>query len=211
VITTDSITRCWKRRLPSLAGVLLAVVLLLAFAVPAMAQPAHAEVTQLSVERSEDGLLLSAAMRFELPTPVEDALSKGIAMFFVAEAQVLQDRWYWYDKKVASASRHMRLSFQPLTRRWRLLISSSPIGNPGLALGQNFDSMEEALAAIDHISHWKIAEPNQIDADSRYSVEFRFRLDVSQLPRPFQIGAVGQADWNISASRTQRLVIEAQK
>jgi hypothetical protein len=32
---------------------------------------------------------------------------------------------------------------------------------------------------------------------------------VSQLPRPFQIGAVGHADWNISAARTQRLAVEA--
>jgi len=31
---------------------------------------------------------------------------------------------------------------------------------------------------------------------------------VSQLPRPFQIGAVGQADWIILAVRNQHLVIE---
>ncbi|HET6828199.1 MAG TPA: DUF4390 domain-containing protein, partial [Ramlibacter sp.] len=64
---------------------------------------------------------------------------------------------------------------------------------------------EEALAAVQRISNWKIAEPGQFDPDGRHSVEFRFRLDVSQLPRPFQIGAVGQAEWNIAASRVQRL------
>jgi hypothetical protein len=102
----------------------------------------------------------------------------------------------------------MRLSYQPLTRRWRLVISSGPIGNSGLALGQNFDTRDEALAAIQRISHWKIAEPGDIDPESRYSVDFRFRLDVSQLPRPFQIGAVGHSDWSISASRNVRLVFE---
>jgi hypothetical protein len=39
-------------------------------------------------------------------------------------------------------------------------------------------------------------------------VDFRFRLDVSQLPRPFQIGAVGESDWTISAGHQQRLVLE---
>ena len=40
------------------------------------------------------------------------------------------------------------------------------------------------------------------------TVDFRFRLDTSQLPRPFQIGVVGQADWNISVERSARLPLE---
>jgi hypothetical protein len=102
----------------------------------------------------------------------------------------------------------MRLSYQPLTRRWRLVTSSAPIGNSGGGLGQTFESREEALAAIQRIAHWKIAEASDIDPDSRYRVEFSFKLDVSQLPRPFQIGAVGHSDWSITASRNARLVFE---
>jgi hypothetical protein len=139
---------------------------------------------------------------------IDDALAKGIPMFFVAEAVLYRDRWYWYDKELAVAARHMRLSYQPLTRRWRLVVSPSPIGNSGLALGQTFETREEAMAAVQRISHWKIAHAGDLDAEGRYNVDFRFRLDVSQLPRPFQIGAVGQADWNIAAMRNQRLALE---
>ena len=128
-------------------------------------------------------------------------------MFFVAEAAIYRDRWYWYDKRVAYAARHMRLSFQPLTRRWRLVVSPMPIGNSGLALGQTFETREEALSAVQRVSHWKVADASEVEPDQRYNVDFRFRLDVSQLPRPFQIGAVGQADWNITAIRNQRLTI----
>jgi len=187
-----------------LRAALVALVGFLALA--ASAEPA--EVTQLRLERSEEGVLLSASVRFELPPAVDDALSKGIPMFFVAEASLLRDRWYWYDKLVASAARHMRLSYQPLTRRWRLQVSPTPIGSAGLALGQTFDTREEALAAVQHIARWKIAEASDLEPDARYSVDFRFRLDVSQLPRPFQIGAVGQAEWNISVARNQRLAVE---
>nr|WP_231402821.1 DUF4390 domain-containing protein [Caenimonas aquaedulcis] len=174
----------------------------------AQTQP-PAEITQLRIERAEEGVLLSASVQFELPTVIDDALAKGIPMFFVAEATLLRDRWYWYDKQTAYAARYMRLSYQPLTRRWRLTVSPTPIGNSGLALGQTFETREEALAVVQRISHWKIAETSDVDPDSRYNIEFRFRLDVSQLPRPFQIGAVGHADWNIAASRNQRLVIES--
>ena len=180
----------------------------LALAPLSWAESTGAEITQLSLERGEEGVLLSAAVRFDLPSVVEDALAKGIPMFFVAEAGVFRDRWYWYDKQVSFAARHMRLSYQPLTRRWRLVVSATPVGNSGLALGQTFDTREEALAAVQRISHWKIAELAEIDPDARHNVDFRFRLDVSQLPRPFQIGAVGHADWSISAVRNQRLALE---
>ena len=183
--------------------------LLWCFAGPAgWAQVNPAEVTQLHVERSDDGVLLSAAVQFDLPQAVEDALAKGIPMYFVAEATIYRDRWYWYDKRVAFASRHMRLAYQPLTRRWRLQVSAQPIGNSGLILGQMFDSREEALAAIQRISRWRIADAAEVDPEATHTIDFRFRLDVSQLPRPFQIGAVGQAEWIILAVRNQRLVIE---
>jgi hypothetical protein len=177
----------------------------------ALAQPTNAEITQLRLERGEEGVLLSATVKFELPTVIDDALAKGIPMFFVAEAVLFRDRWYWYDKQVVTVARHMRLSYQPLTRRWRLTVSASPIGNSGLALGQTFDTREEALAAVQRISHWKIAELTDVDPEARYNVDFRFRLDVSQLPRPFQIGAVGHADWNIAVVRNQRLTLESAK
>lgn len=184
---------------------------LLALSLTGLAQPSATEITQLRLERSEESVLLSATVAFELPAVIDDALAKGIPMFFVAEAVLLRDRWYWYDKQVAAASRHMRLSYQPLTRRWRLVVSPSPIGNSGLALGQTFDTREEAMAAVQHISRWKIAEAADVDPDARYNVDFRFRLDVSQLPRPFQIGVMGHADWDIAAMRNQRLALESPK
>lgn len=197
-------TRLLLERAASACAVVL-LLLAAVFAVPARADYAGADVTHMQVERSDDGVHLSATVRFELPAVVDDALAKGIPMFFVAEAAIYRDRWYWYDKRVASVTRHFRLAFQPLTRRWRLQVSPTPIGNSGLVLGQMFDTRDEALAALQRFSRWHIADAAEIDPDSTHTVEFRFRLDVSQLPRPFQIGAVGQSDWNLSAARAVRL------
>lgn len=187
-------------------AVLAALCLLLAPLGAAQAE--QGEVTQLRLERSDEGILLSAALRFDLPPTVEEALGKGIPMYFVADAVLLRERWYWTDKTVAQAHRHMRLSFQPLTRRWRLLAATGPIGGAGLALGQTFDTREEALRAVQSIAGWKIADLSEIDPDARHTLEFRFRLDMSQLPRPLQIGAVGQSEWSVVVARTQRAVFE---
>jgi Domain of unknown function (DUF4390) len=183
---------------------ILACCLALMGTVPAHAQTA-ADVNNVRLEQTPEGMYLSATMRFELPGAVQEALLKGIPMTFLAEAQVLRDRWYWYDKNVAWATRSVRLSFQPLTRRWRISVNA---GNgeqsTGASLSQSFDQLPEALAAVRRLSRWKIAEGSEIDQDSRHSVDFRFRLDTSQLPRPMQIGITGNADWNISVQRNIR-------
>jgi len=174
--------------------------------------PASAtEITQLRVERGEDGVHLSALVRFDLPPVVEDALLKGIPMFFVAEADIYRDRWYWTDPRVASTARTIRLAYQPLTRRWRVNIASGLIASSsGLraTLNQNYETLPEALSAIQRVARWKIADAGDVDLDASYKLDFSFRLDLSQLPRPFQIGVAGQRDWNISAQVKERLRLE---
>ena len=171
-----------------------------------------AEITQLHVERGDDGLYLSATTNFELSPVVEDALMKGIPLFFVIEADIYRDRWYWTDPRVASAARTIRLAYQPLTRRWRVNIASGLISSSaGLraTLNQNYETLAEAVSAIQRVARWKIAENSEVLADPSYRLVFYFRLDLSPLPRPFQIGMAGQSEWNISAQVRERLRVEA--
>ena len=187
------------------AGLLLAGG---AVACPALAQ--GIEVTQLRLERADDGVYLGAAVQFELPPLVVEVLDKGIAIFFVAEAELFRERWYWTDRKLAQASRYMRLAYQPLTRRWRLNVSPQPITNArlGVAFNQNFDQLADALDAVRRIGRLHLGDLAEIGEEALYPVVFRFRLDMSQLPRPIQIGAVGSADWNMAVERSTRLPLE---
>jgi len=157
---------------------------------------------EMQLERKADGAFTNIALQFELPEQLEDALGKGVAVYFVQEAEVIAERWYWRDKRVAKVARYMRLSFQPLTRRWRLHLSSSPFAEAGMAmsLGQSFDSLDEAMAIIKRVRHWKIADAQDIAGGSDYLVKFSFRLDMSQLPRPFQIGPFGSSGLNLQLS-----------
>ena len=210
---TAFFTHCWKNTRLELAVALLGVLLAAAFPLPLRAETTSAEVSLLRLERAPDGIFLYANVKVELPAAVEDALMKGVPMFFVAQADVVRHRWYWTDRRVASAQRHMRLAYQPLTRRWRLNVASGVItaSSVGLALNLNFDSLADAMSALQRMSGWKIADASQIEADATHKVEFRFELDLAQLPRPFQIGVFGQADWSISATASQQIGPEGSK
>jgi hypothetical protein len=153
------------------------------------------ELTSFEVQRSDDGVVLNFAVRFELPRGVEDALLKGVPIYFVAEAEVMRDRWYWFDRRLNKATRTWRLAYQPLTRKYRLTLGG---------LNQSFDSLEDALYAARRATAWRIAEPGQVEEGSRHYVEFTYRLDTNLLPRPLQIGLSGQADWSLLVTKVQR-------
>lgn len=217
---TDFFTLCWKKLhfdvLQASGRVFLPLSLFLITGlahIPARADSVLAELSNFEVERAEDGVFVSTVVKFELPSVVEDVLRKGIPVYFVAEAELRRDRWYWTDKRVSLTARHLRLAYQPLLRRWRLQVGANPIGNNGLgvALNQNFESLPDALASIQRFSRWKIADAGALESDAKYNVDFQFRLDVSQLPRPFQIGALGQSEWTLAASRNMKLPAEASK
>jgi Domain of unknown function (DUF4390) len=205
------ITLCWKSAWAKpwrWRGWVLAAWLLGASC--AGAQNASVELTELRADRRDTALYLTAQLKLELGPVVEDALLKGLAVHFIAEAEVMRDRWYWYDRKVGAATRYYRLAFQPLTRRWRLNVSSEPISGLGLAgsISQNVDTLPEALDVIRRQSGWKVADVAELDPEARQYLSYRFRLDTSQLPRPFQIAAGNQADWTLSVARQMRLTAE---
>lgn len=151
------------------------------------------ELARLDLQRGEEGLLLNYDVQVELPQAVADALQKGVPLYFVARAEVWRPRWYWRDARVARATRNWRLSWQPLTRRYRVNFGS---------VSDNYDNLADALGAIERGTRWKLADAERLAADDEHYVEFSFRLDTSQLPRPLQIGFGGEADWELAIERT---------
>ncbi len=172
-----------------LAGLLLGLLAVL----PARAD--GPEFTEFKILRNDEGVFLDFALRFDLPRNVEEALQKGVPLYFVADAEVYRYRWYWRDRRVARATRVWRLAFQPLTRKYRVTFGG---------LNQNYDTLADALAAVRRVADWKIVEEGLIEEGARHYVEFSYRLDTTLLPRPMQIGIGGQPEWTLIVERAQR-------
>ena len=162
----------------------------------AQVQGPGVELANLSTSRQDGLLTLDFAARVTLTKSVEDALQRGVPVYFVAQAELKRSRWYWRDERVARVTRSWRVAYQPLTSTWRV----------GLAgLQQTLGSLAEAMNTASRSAGWRLADLSQIDPDSRYTVEFSYRLDTAQLPGPMQFGLVGQSDWALSVERTLRV------
>lgn len=168
------------------------------------------ELQDLKLDRQDTALTMSGTWQFELPATLEDALLKGITLYFVTEVDINQERWYVYTQRVAHAERHVRVFYQPLTRRWRVNISPQPfnVSGLGMSFGQSYDTAEEAMSVVRRIVQWRIANATDYNPEAKQTISINFKLDLKQLPRPLQIGAAGQSDWNISYDKTQRLELK---
>jgi hypothetical protein len=141
--------------------------------------PPGASALLLRLARVDEGLRVSYSARLELPKTIDEALHKGVPLYFQAELRISRQRWYWRDATVARAERQWRLAFQPLTRQYRVSTGG---------LHQGFDTLAEALTMIGRASAWEVALREEAQADAGYEMSFRLRLDTTQLPGPLQIG-----------------------
>ena len=177
------------------AWLLLGWALLLVLA-PGPVRASGVEIGAFEALRQDDGVVLNYALDFELPRGAEEALNKAVPLYFVAEAEVFRERWYWRDKRVASAVRVWRIVFQPLTFTYRVTFGG---------LSQSYATRSEAFAAMRRGVNWKVADVGQIENGGAHYVEFSFRLDTSLLPRPMQIGIGNSADWALAVERSHRV------
>ena len=163
------------------------------------------EKTGLELQREGDALLLTSSLHWVLPDLVQDALLKGIPVHFIAQADMVRERWYWSNQELLSAERFMRLSYQPLTRRWRLYTGSQPFEGQGLgvALSSTFETLQEAVQAMQRIVRWRIGTMGKLPSSGLALLQLRFRIDLSHFPRPLQIGALGRSDWNMLVTRRE--------
>jgi hypothetical protein len=162
-------------------------VVFLAFAsVPARA--GDASVTYAGIASTEEGYVLNADFSFDLNQKLTDALAHGVPLHFVAELRIERPRWYWFNGLVVQRRLEYRLAYHALTRSYRLNIGS---------LHRNFDSLAEAMHSMERIRNLYVAPPDAFNAKDTYKVTLRFFHDTSLLPKPFQLSALANGQWDL--------------
>lgn len=148
------------------------------------------EVRSAALSLSEDGAVLAADLEISLNQTVEETVNRGVPLFFALDFELQRPRWYWLNEKIATYSREYRLSYNALTRQYRVSIGT---------LFQSFETLPDAIAFMSRIRGALVTDRDGVRKGITYAAAVRFRLDTSQLPRPFQLSAVGSREWNLGS------------
>lgn len=190
------LTRVTHRLLKFITAWLVAALLLSPAFVPASAHAAEGvDITRAELESTDEGYKLALAFSFELTRGLEDAVTRGIPLYFTTEVQITRPRWYWFDEKSISTVQTIRISYNVLTHQYHASISGR--------LQQSFNTLDDALSLVRRPNRWVIAEKGTLKRGEVYTVAVRMGLDVARLPKPFQVHALNSSDWRFSSDWTQ--------
>jgi hypothetical protein len=177
------------RQIPvALLLAVMAAVCWLAGVGPARADTIPVKSAELRIDEGE--VLLNAEFEFSFNPTLEEALEKGIPLYFVLEFELTRGRWYWLDEKVAQTALVYRVSYNALTRQYRVA--------SGL-LSQTFNSLDEVERFIGRVTSRPVASADALAKGARYDAAVRLRLDVNQLPKPFQVNALASHEWTLAS------------
>jgi len=190
-MTTSPLISAFRRLSVVLTRVrALALVLLVA----AFAPLAHAEgieVRSVTIEPADDGWDLEAAFDVQFNPRLEEAVTRGVALYFVVDFELSRPRWYWFDEKPIQLSQTYKISYSPLLRQYRLAIGNVP--------PQNFTRFDEVTRVLSRLRGWHVADKGALQKDQVYQASVRMRLDTAQLPKPFQLNAITSRDWTLAS------------
>ena len=170
-------------------GLKLAVATLVLCAGVAVAD--EIEVRAADLAASDEGIVFNGDFEFELSPRLEDALAKGVPLYFLVEFEASRPRWYWFDDRIGSATLTLRLSFHALTRTYRLSTG---------ALHRSYPTLADALNALTRIREWLVLPRGTLRPDTAYHAYVRMRLDTAQLPKPFQVSALANREWTLASA-----------
>ncbi|MDH4148977.1 MAG: DUF4390 domain-containing protein [Betaproteobacteria bacterium] len=160
-------------------------------ALPAFAAQTHGiEVRRAVFIAADEHYVLETDIDIILSPPLEEALHKGISLYFLLEFELVRSRWYWFNEKAIANQQQYRLSFNALTRQYRIGIG---------AFYQNFPTLTEALEVMSKVRRREDIEPGVLSKGTSYVAGLRLRLDTSQLPKPFNLNALGSREWSLGS------------
>jgi hypothetical protein len=176
--------------LPACALARAAVLVLLLIAAAPFVRAEGISVTSATIEPAEDGWSLEATFDVQFSQRLEEAVNRGVPLYFVVEFELSRPRWYWFDEKPVVLSQTYRISYTPLLRQYRLSVGS---------VYQNFTRFEEVTRVLSRLRGWHVADKGALKKDQVYQASVRMRLDTAQLPKPFQLNAISSRDWTLDS------------
>jgi hypothetical protein len=192
--TMDSSTPCCARRrwgwLEHCRSLALAGLTALSIAANAFAADGI-EVLSASIAPSEDGYLLESEFEVNFSPRLEEAVNRGVPLYFVVDFEMARPRWYWFDEKPVQISRTYKISYAPLLRQYRLEMGSAY---------QNFTRFEDVKRVLSRVRGVTVAEKAALAKGAVYQASIRMRLDTNQLPKPFQLNALASNEWTLSSN-----------
>jgi len=176
------------------AGLLILGLMLIAATIQSAYSEGNIKIKSFALEATGVGYQINVDAAIELNNTLEQALEKGIVLYFVIRFALIDTKWYWVDDEVARSKLRIGLSYNALTRQYRLSHRSK---------SQGFDTLSEALQELGTQHHIPVEEKLKLKPNMEYLASLQVWLDASRLSKPFQLESLSSKEWNLSSEKKE--------
>ena len=165
-------------------------------------------VGKTASELSDKGYQFSTRYKINLSPVAENALRHGVVLNFISSINITRSRSYWLDSEIVHDQQVTKLSYNALTKQFRIARGSlfqgfSELDSALRVLGQqSFPPVSPDLFNVTETYLQKISRGylgDWLKNGVSYTVLVQMRLDISQLPKPLQVNALAGNDWDLSS------------
>ncbi|HTS85545.1 MAG TPA: DUF4390 domain-containing protein [Usitatibacter sp.] len=162
----------------------------LVFFVPASQAADGITVSSAVLDLTDDGWQLNAEFNITFSPRLEEAVNRGVPLYFVVDFELARPRWYWFDEKPIQLTQTYKISYTPLLRQYRISVGNA---------SQNFTRFDEVARVLSRLRGLPVAPKGALAIGVAYQASVRMRLDTAQLPKPFQFDAISSRDWSLAS------------
>ncbi len=159
-----------------------------------VAQAEGIQIKSVSMAAVGQGYEISIDSDIALNATLEQALEKSIVLYFVTKFSLVDSRWYWLNDEVARGKLRVGLRYYALTRQYHL-------NHPSFS--QSFNTLTEALQALGQLRDYPLTVKSDLKQDVDYIASLRIWLDLTRMPKPFQVEALGSSKWDLSSDKLE--------
>lgn len=148
------------------------------------------EIKSAKTYLKDDRYFLNADVDYELSDESIRALKNGIVLTLILQVDIVKERWYLWNEKVANSTYHYVLRYHPLSNYY--VVSQ---------ISQNktyvFPNLTDLLTTLGSFREIPLLAKQLLSGDQTYQVRLQTYLDIEALPPSLRTVAYFSREWRL--------------
>lgn len=135
---------------------------------------------------------LNARIAYVFSRQIIEALDEGVPMTVVLDIEIMRERTWLWNEKIAGLEQRYQISYHALTRQYM-------VRNQNIGTQHSFPTLEAALLTLGTIVELPLIDGNLLKQSQRYRCRLQAWVDTNALPVPLRLMALVSPEWRLAS------------
>jgi hypothetical protein len=139
----------------------------------------NALISDLKVANTPEAIIISTKLQVPFEGKIDETIHSGIDTTFIFKLDLLRERTFWFDEKIASREVTHTVKYDTLSKQYAL-----QIGNTDNIHSLGTNDFEEVKQLMTNLSGIRLVPLKKITLKDNYYVRVRAKMEAIEMPFP---------------------------